>query len=219
MDFSQLQERYGPILKQYAIPIALGLFGLIFLGYGLISSLVPKHENQDILSEAATDESVPKSKPLQAQNLAIDIEGAVLKPGVYKLSKDARVQDALISAGGLSDKADREKVSKGLNLASKVIDGGKIYIPFVGESVSAVSLAQVGGVADSSQSVMGESTTGMINVNTASSQELDSLPGVGAVTAGKIISNRPYGSVDELLSKKVVGASVYGKIKDKISIN
>jgi competence protein ComEA len=57
-----------------------------------------------------------------------------------------------------------------------------------------------------------------VNINTASESELDTLPGVGNVTAGKIISNRPYNALDELLSKKVVNTGVFEQIKDKITI-
>ena len=60
--------------------------------------------------------------------------------------------------------------------------------------------------------------TKMVNINTASETELDALPGVGPVTAQKIISNRPYQKIDDLVSKKAVGASVFSKIKDQISI-
>lgn len=59
----------------------------------------------------------------------------------------------------------------------------------------------------------------LVNVNTATSSELDALPGVGPVTAGKIIINRPYRSVDELLSKNAVSSKVFSQIKDKVTAN
>jgi len=215
MEFSEIKDKFAPILKQYWIPILLGVFGLIFLSVGLIASLNNKPQKQDILSEGVSDQNATHSASLAHVNqIAIDVEGAVINPGVYKLDRDARVQDVLIAAGGLSDKADRGKVAKALNLASKIVDGGKIYVPAVGE---VTSVADSSGSSQSSSAVAGDSTSSLININSATEQELDSLPGVGSVTAGKIINGRPYGSTDELLSKKVVGQSVFGKIKDKIS--
>jgi competence protein ComEA len=74
-----------------------------------------------------------------------------------------------------------------------------------------------GTSSNSSGSVQG-SSTGSVNINQATEEELDALPGVGPVTAQKIISNRPYQSVDDLVSKKAVGQSVFSKIKDQVRV-
>jgi competence protein ComEA len=145
------------------------------------------------------------------KSIVVDIEGAVTKPGVYTLPADARVQDSLIAAGGLSSDADRKGIAKLFNMAAKLTDGGKLYFPFVGESVQTASVGTTGQVAGASTSI--------VNLNTASEAELDGLPGIGQVTAQKIITNRPYQTVDELTSKKVVTASVFAKIKDLVSVN
>jgi competence protein ComEA len=131
-----------------------------------------------------------------------------VKPGVYKLSQDARMQDAFISCGGLSSSADRNWVAKNINLAVKLTDGAKIYIPKLGEQTSSSS-SYSSGVA---------LTSSLININSASEQELDSLSGVGPATATKIINSRPYGSINDLLDKKIVGSKVFQTIKDKISV-
>lgn len=224
MDISTYKEKFDPILKQYWLPIILGVIGIVFLLYGLISSVSHKNEKGDILSEGSSisADSTVAAAHIKEPEITLDVEGAVLKPGVYKLPKDARIQDALIAAGGLSEKADRDKVAKGLNLATKVVDGGKIYIPVIGDAaivasgnISSIQSASLSTGQDSSNG----SISGLININTASGSELDSLPGVGPATSAKIISNRPYGSIEELKSKKVVSASVFVKIKDKISVN
>ena len=131
--------------------------------------------------------------------IVVHVDGAVANPGVYHLKTEARISDAVSAAGGLGENADSSRV----NLAAKVSDGQKILIPTKGESVTA--------------SIAG-SSTGPVNINTASSSQLDSLPGVGSVTSGKIISARPYSTVDELMSKKVVSKSVFEKIKDLVSV-
>jgi competence protein ComEA len=208
MDYSAILER----LKPHLLPIILGVAGVIFLGYGLITLSAPKDPKGEITFEAASDVS-PLAKDVENKRLTVDVSGAVEKPGVYDLPADARVQDALIAAGGMSTEADREKVAKGLNLAAKVTDGGKIYIPKLGDPSTGT------GLASSGSTVLGTETgnSGTTNINTASASELDKLQGVGQVTAEKIISNRPYGSIEELMTKKVIGQKAFENIKGQIS--
>lgn len=198
MDVEVLISQYSPKLRRYWLPIALALLGLIFFVYGLISLLGSTSKTNEIRLEHEDLSSKQESLIL------VDIEGAVVNPGVYKLNQNSIIQDALVASGGLSSDADREFVSKNINLAAKLIDAAKIYIPKVGESVS-----EVKGVSDIS--------TGLININQASSETLDTLPGIGSVTANKIITNRPYLTINELLDKKVVSAKVFTQIKDKIT--
>ncbi|MDO8460856.1 MAG: ComEA family DNA-binding protein [bacterium] len=221
MEFSALVEKYFPFIQKNLLPIILGAVGLIFLSYGVIAFLGSFGGQGDILFESANgspnsseeSHSPSASAKEQAQTIIIDVEGGVVKPGVYKLPKDSRVQDAFIAAGGLSFEADREWVAKNINLATKLADGAKLYVPKTGESVSQ------SGTAPLRQGFAGQAgIVGTININTASESELDSLPGVGPATVDKIISGRPYGSIEELLEKKVVGQKVFENIKDKISL-
>lgn len=208
MDISTFLER----IKPHWLPITLGLAGVMFLIYGVTTLSMPKKDKPDILFEAASTQSdtgFAQNKDV-SKTLTVDVEGAVEKPGVYDLPSDARVQDALIAAGGMSDVADREKVAKGLNLAAKLVDGGKVYIPQMGEE----ALASNGSVVLGAET----SASGSLNINTASASDLDKLSGVGQVTAEKIISNRPYGSIEELVSKKIVGQKVYEGIKGEITV-
>ena len=135
--------------------------------------------------------------------IMVHVDGAVARPAVYKLGADARVDDAIKAAGGMTGDADTRQV----NLAAKLVDGQKVYIPSVGEiSKSSESIGSIEGIGS------------LISINSASAEELDKLPGIGPVTAQKIIGNRPYISVEELLSKKVVSNPVYEKIKDLVGI-
>ena len=131
----------------------------------------------------------------------VDVSGAVVSPGVYKLAEGARVKDALVAAGGVSSVADRTILAKEVNLAAIVTDGQKIYIR-----------------EKSSGEAAGAKTADKINLNTASLSELDSLWGVGEIRAGEIVKNRPYAKVEELLTKKIVTKSVFEKIKDQIVV-
>ena len=196
-----MPAQYWPLLKKYWLPLALFLVGMIFFVYGLIAFLgsVSKPQNVTFKSDSATVS--PKVQDL----IQIDIEGAVVMPGVYKLSSNSIIQDALVSSGGLSSDADRDWVSKNINLAAKLYDGAKIYIPKMGEDV----VAQQASSTTDQQS--------LINVNTASSDALDAPPGIGPATATKIINGRPYTKPNDLLDKKVVSSKVFNQIKDKIS--
>lgn len=212
MEISNLSEKYSPILRQYSVPLIIGAAGLVFLGYGLVTLNTKKPDKPDILFEAASDQSplVKNSVTPEQQQISVDIEGAVMQPGVYKLKADSRVQDALIAAGGMNNTADRTKVSQSLNLAARLTDGGKIYIPSVGEQA----------IASSSQNVLSaQASGGIVNINNAVISDLDSLPGVGQVTAQKIIDNRPYQIPDDLVNKKIVNKGVWEKIKDKVTVN
>ena len=216
-DAREFWGKYLPVIKQNWLPLALGLLGLILFTYGLIALLGSASNKSDLTFESA--KSASDSAKTNAQNIIVDVEGAVVKPGIYSLNQGSRVQDALILALGLSEKADRNWVEKNLNLAAKLSDGVKIYIPRLGETnppAGGSSMDVVKGVSSGTDVL---DSTALININNASAGELDTLPGVGPVTAQKIIDNRPYIAIDELLSKKSVNSKVFSQIKDKVSVN
>lgn len=209
MDYKEIAKKYSPYLRAYYIPLILGFFGLMFLGYGLIGYFATKKDKPDILFEAASDFAEmgnnlsPAEQGKQQKKIVVDIEGAVERPGVYELAFDSRMQDALIAAGGLGRGADREIVARNLNLATKLTDGMKIYVPYEGDEITTDTRIMIG-------------EKNVININSASAQELDELPGIGEITADKIISNRPYTVIESLVDKKIVGQKVFEQIKDKI---
>ncbi|OGH23332.1 MAG: hypothetical protein A2958_00185 [Candidatus Levybacteria bacterium RIFCSPLOWO2_01_FULL_38_13] len=208
MDYKNLSDSLVPLIRQNLLPLILGFLGVILLGYGVIGLLVSSSNSNDIAFEKASQSSEVNSGNKKDSQIVVDIEGAVVSPGVYNLPKESRVKDVLVAARGLSSGADRNWVAKNLNLALKVTDGIKIYIPFEGETFTS---SQVQGGASIQSG-------GLININTASDKELDTLSGIGPATASKIIQGRPYQTIDDLLSKKIVGSSVFDKIKDKITI-
>lgn len=173
--------------------------GILLLLIGLGSLIFNKNKEEEIsfIKETAPSSSFPISK------IFVDIEGAVIRPGVYEASANARLVDALALAGGLAENADRDWVARNLNLALKVTDGTKIYIPAKSQNFEETS----------------PRVENLININTAGAAELDKLPGIGPVTAQKIIDNRPYSEASELLDKKVVSQKVFEEIKSKITAN
>lgn len=217
MDSNKVVEKLLPHIKRYWIPLALAFLGIVFIGYGAVALLGSSsgQESQVVFTEDASAKKETK--------ITVDVEGAVLKPGVYDIIADARIKDALAAAGGLSQEADRVWISKNLNLAAKLTDSAKLYIPTTGESATQAS----SGVKDASSAgssgvVVGSSgsvtSSGLININSATAKELDTLPGVGAVTAEKIINGRPYASIQELLDRKIVSSRVFGEIKEKTAV-
>lgn len=172
-----------------------GLF-ILALGTGLFFFKNNKAADSDLkILSASTASASPVGE------IVVDIAGAVVQPGVYKLPQYSRVSDAVFVAGGFRDEADRAKI----NQAAKLVDGQKINVPTLSEQV----------ISEKGQVI---SQDNLISINNAGEAELDKLPGVGPVTAQKIISLRPYSSLDDLINKKAVSRSTFEKIKDRISL-
>lgn len=160
------------------------------------------------------DESSAKSSSVA--EVYVDVDGAVVRPGVYRLKDGARVSQAIDAAGGLTAEAD----VTGLNRASKVADGQKIYVPTVGEQHAA---AAVGGAESGAATTSGAgSSSGLVNINTASAAELQTLSGIGPSMAQSIIDERskngPFASVDDLMRVSGIGEKKLAKIKDGICV-
>lgn len=208
-------DKINELVTTYKLPIAFTLLGVILLGGGVASNF------SQIVPSSIKAEELPKSSIVSSENITkeitIDVSGAVKSPGVYQFEKDSRVEDAIRQAGGFSDSAHKQFVSKSLNLATKLVDGQKIYIPFEGELASITPVATLAATQTTASNQTSLSNS-PINLNTASQAELESLNGVGPATAAKIINGRPYNTVGELLSKKVVSKSVYDKIKAEVAI-
>ncbi len=134
------------------------------------------------------------------RQLSVHVSGAVVRPGVYTFSDGARVEDALRAAGGPNESAD---VSR-LNLAVRLKDEMQVMVP--SRNSVPLTLAPAGN---------------LLNINTATARQLEDLPGIGEVTAQRIIDyreqNGPLQRVEELLEAKLVSRSTYDKIKDKIT--
>lgn len=193
-------------LEKYRLPLILSVAGLGLIAVGL---LVPQANLLPSQKKIVVDHPNSSASQNQGQNIEVAVSGAVNKPGLYQLPTGARVNDLILNADGLSEQVDQNWFDKNVNLAQVLADGQKVYISKVGDQT----------VLDSS--VLGTQTQGitkLININTATAAELDTLPGVGMVTAQKIIAARPYKSLDELVSKKAVGNATFEKIKDKISV-
>lgn len=136
---------------------------------------------------------------------------------MYTFAAGDRISTALEKAGGYTDEADTEWVSRTINRAAKLTDGMKLYIKSVGEQSDGESANKSSGVYGVSDEEV-EGQKGMVSVNTASQKELETLSGIGQSYAQKIIDHRPYSALEELVTKGAIGQKLLDKIKDQLSL-
>ncbi len=142
-----------------------------------------------------------------AQMLVVQVAGAVVHPGVFSLPPGSRVADAIRAAGGYSPDVDPRQAEAKLNLAAKLQDAELIAVPRLGDGSGTAPPAGA--------------TAGLLNINTATAEQLDTLPGIGPATATKILasrSERPFASIDDLVTRKLVSASTLAKFREQITV-
>lgn len=176
--------------------IILGSVCLVVLGIGVFLLKAGDFESDVKITDRTATDSAGVIGVIQ-----VDVEGAVEAPGVYKLGQGARVEDVLQAAGGLTDEADRVWVEKNVNRAQVVKDGYKLYVP---------------GRQASNNTSVSNASGGVISINSGTQDQLEKLPGIGPVTAGKIISGRPYSGLEELTERKIISAKLWDSIKDLV---
>jgi competence protein ComEA len=163
-------------------------------------------------------ESVALQPPPGAPEIIVYVSGAIEFPGTYSLPAGSRVGDALEAAGGTTARADASR----LNLAARLDDGEQVEVP------EKVGQAQGQGSGSSSgNSVLSGPTPGapsgsLVNINTATLEELDTLPGIGPATAQKIIeyrdANGPFQALEEIMNVPGIGPATFERIKDLITL-
>lgn len=155
--------------------------------------------------ETAADSAAPENA---SGEVVVHVAGAVSSPGVYTLPADSRVDDAVRAAGATAD-ADLSQ----LNLAQKLADGQKITVPAAGETPAPADNA---APSDSSQS------GALININTATQEELETLPSIGEVRAQAIIAYREehggFRTTDELMEVSGIGEKIFADISPHITV-
>jgi competence protein ComEA len=152
-------------------------------------------------------------------DLVVDVQGAVRRPGIVRLPVGSRVADAIDRAGGYSGRVAAERVSQALNLAALLEDGGQVVVPSRDDPTP--SSGPVGGGGSVGGTGGGSGGSALVDLNAASATELDALPGIGPVTAAKIIAAREeqrFTAVADLGTRKVVGAATLEKIKDLVVV-
>jgi competence protein ComEA len=151
--------------------------------------------------------------------MIIFVSGAVQVPGVYALEHGARVADALARAGGFVPDANVNAV----NQAAVLRDGDQLHVPTMAEAPATpvaglTNQEPASSPGSSSGSSAGNNVAGPININTASAEELDQLPGIGPARAADIIANRPYVSVDDLERVPGIGPATMENLRPLVVV-
>lgn len=174
-------------------------------------------EQDGLEDNGSAGQSAPED--VAPADVVVYVCGAVNDPGVYDLPSDSRAGDAVDAAGGFSEDADENYV----NLAAVISDGTKLFIPTT-EQVGSIGV-NAGFSPDtydqSAVSVDNSSDRGLININTASAQELKTLPGVGDAIADRIVNYRQdngnFKSIEDIMKVSGIKDKLFSKIKDKIT--
>lgn len=172
-----------------------------------------KSEDMEMMSSKVEDDGKENSfledKTDSLEKIMVHIDGEVMNPGVVELHEGARVIDVINIVGGLTQYADDKRI----NLAKKVYDEEKIYIPKIGEDTSELDTLFI------NQNDNKNSTQGKININTATKEELQKLSGIGSVLAERIIEHRQsnkFSSIDDIKKVSGIGDKKFEAIKDFI---
>ncbi len=185
-------------LERYSHAIIVGLAALLVAA---VIALVVERQNSGQPLQITVDGTPTAGGPIQ-----VYVTGAVAQPGVYEMKDGDRAVDALYKAGGPAPDADLEAV----NLALRLHDEDRVVVPRMGEAATTGSTSQVAGA------------TAPVNINKASAQELDALPGIGAVYSQRIVDSRttagPFATTDDLVNRQLIPRATYDKIRDLITV-
>jgi competence protein ComEA len=193
------------ISRRRALAYVLALVAVL----ALAGRLALRNEGEDA-SPAATPVNM-RAAPAPARKLLVHVVGQVLRPGLYSLPDGSRVNDAIEEAGGPKPRAALELV----NLAAPVADGQQVVVPSRRDAAQAAAGGSVPGAPVGL-------TGGKVHLNSATLEQLDELPGVGPVTAQKILDYRAahgaFGSVDELDAVPGIGPARLAELRDLVDL-
>lgn len=187
--------------------VAVALAAVMIAGISHVGEGPPQRQTLSVHAKAADGQAGVAADREPPAGMLVDVAGAVRRPGVYELPSGARVLDALRAAGGARTGADMAAV----NRAAEVVDGQQILVPVRAE-----------GIAGATAGGMGTAVTGgaRVSLNGAPAADLDGLPGIGPVTAQKIVDDRtangPFRSVEDLDRVPGIGAATIERLRDQV---
>ena len=199
----------------------------IYYSYKQENNFLEEAENLEIENQAK-EGAEESEETTEKEKIIVHISGAVQNEGIVELESGSRVADAIEKAGGLKENAYMDEI----NLAYQLEDGEKIHIPTVEEQKekenqeskveNESATGSDGTTSRSSNSSINNGSQIKININTATEEELDTLPGIGPSTATKILDYRKekgkFKTIEEIKEVSGIGESKYEKIKDKITV-
>jgi competence protein ComEA len=148
--------------------------------------------------------------------LLVDVQGAVARPGIVRLAPGSRVADAIAAAGGYTKETDLLAAAGQINLAAVLSDGAQVFVPIRG-----IAGGGSGGSSSGSPGGAGSVGNGLVNLNTATPEELEALPGIGPVTVQKILDarqERPFATLEELVERDVMHNGQLEDIRDLVTL-
>jgi competence protein ComEA len=185
-------------------------------GVGGEQGLALAGEGRALLDAGEPAEATTTTEPPQ---IWVQVAGAVVLPGVYCLSADARVFEALAEAGGATADADKDAVA----MAATLFDGCRVYVPKVGEMPAGTVVGPTtfsAGVFGSP--VVAETSRGSVSLNTATAEQLDTLPGIGPALAAQIVAYResqgPFTSVEQLTDVPGIGSAKLEQLRPLVGL-
>lgn len=146
-----------------------------------------------------------------SNQIVVDVAGAVMRPGMYQVDSGTRVGEVIKRAGGFLKTADDWYVARSLNLAKKLSDEAKVYVPFEVEP-GENPITNL----DSVETGAGNNST--VSINTASQAQLESLSGIGQKRAEAIIAGRPYQKQTDLVEKEILTEGIFTQIEAQLSL-
>jgi competence protein ComEA len=196
--------------------VALSLVWLAILGVALWVTRRPPGDPIEILPPptAVQTEWLPPSPNPSPAPFHVDVAGAVVAPGVYRLSPGSIVADAIAAAGGPASDADLDRINK----AVEVQDESQVYVPRRSETTMLIPTPPSRLAGTALPLATSEAPATLIDLNTATIEELDRLPGIGTALAQRIVEGRPYGTIEDLLRVKGIGQVGFDKMKDLITV-
>ena len=221
--------RAGRVIPRSAILATAGAIALAIIAFVLAfgagsAGSVEMDGGAPLASPRSSDGGtgyVPRSATPDGTLVVVEIVGAVDHPGVFRLPAGARVGDLIAAAGGFGARVDTGRATRDLNLAAPLHDGDQIRVPSRDDPVASAGSGAGSGGSGGPAGGAGSGSSGPISLNKATADELDTLPGIGPVTAAKIIASReetPFTAVDDLRTRKLVGEKTFGQIHDHVAV-
>ena len=226
----ELNKKQKIVILTLGVIIVIAFLYYIYTKYDDTVISTEEFEKENVIGNLEETEEVTKEEDTK---IIVHVSGAVNKEGIVELEENSRISDAIDKAEGLKENAD----TKNINLAFKLEDGMKIYIPTIGESIAENEVNENNNMIDetskyvtSESGVAQEENNGQteekksekVNINKATQTELERLPGIGPATAIKIINyrneNGKFKNIEDIKEVSGIGDAKYENIKDLICV-
>lgn len=207
--------------RHVGIGLAIGIFMGIIMGVAGLT-LLNRVQPAPLIIQPPLATDLPEATKTPGP-IRVFVNGQVIAADVYELPPESIVDAAITAAGGFTDEANTAVV----NLAQPLQDGMQIYVPANDEAVTqpvvVINNSEDNNVAQPGNTAVGSPSSGLINLNSATLEELDTLPGVGPSTAQSIINHRdengPFATIENVMDVSGIGEAKFAQMKDLITVD